>query len=193
MKTTIKEEKLKQFNFWDVIYSETLTFNEEQMIVRKFIEQTQQWRDQFIFRMYGLSSKIYIKLSKSEKWSVNKSDLQLMPNDSLGKTLFNFLEKNQFDLIPYVENHDVFHVITQIPADVRGEVGMQCLLFGNGKKSVFLFLSMIAGLILTPEHYKYYINCYKKGQTMNRFYDWDYEYLLNEDFQKHIMPLIYIK
>lgn len=150
-------------------------------------------RDNFIIKLYEISSKIYIKLAKHDKWDISKSDLKNYNYETLGGRLYTFLDKNNFDMIPYVENHDVFHVITQIPPTVKGEVALQCLLFGNGKKSVFLYMSICAGLLHTPENYAFYIESYKKGKHMNRFYDWSYKHLLKENFEENIIPLIYKK
>lgn len=194
MKNRINHQQLlNTLNLRHVLFEANLSLEEQFAFKNKILQAIQQKRDQFIINMYDLTSKVYIKFSKSKKWACDKEQLSQMLANSLGHQLFEFLEKHQFDLISYVENHDVFHLIAQIEPNVKGEVGLQCLLFGNGKKSLFLFLSICAGLILAPEYYAFYLNCYKQGQTMNRFYDWDYEYLLKEDFQTCIMPLIYKK
>jgi hypothetical protein len=187
------QQLLNTLNLRHVLFEANLSLEEQFAFENKILRAIQQKRDQFIINMYDLTSKVYIKFSKSKKWACDKKQLSQMPTNSLGHQLYQFLEKHEFDLIPYVENHDVFHLIAQIQPNVKGEVGLQCLLYGNGKKSLFLFMSICAGLILAPEYYVYYLNCYKQGQTMNRFYDWDFEYLLKEDFQTGLLSLIYKK
>ena len=49
---------------------------------------------------------------------------------------------------------------------VKEEIGMQFILFGNGKRSFYLFATMTLGFILQAEHYKYFKFCYQKGRKL---------------------------
>lgn len=99
-----------------------------------------------------------------EAWKLNSTILLTYPVGSLGHEVGLFLQKNNIELIDKLESHDVYHVITDMSTSVRDEVGMQFLLLGNGKHSVYQFSTIGICIFLLPEHFKHFIRCYKKGK-----------------------------
>lgn len=94
-------------------------------------------RVQFILFMYENSQKQYRKYFKKKKrqWQFSEAQLLNFQNDSLGKVLGDFYQKHGFRMIPKMENHDVYHLITDFSTNIQDEIAMQYLLFGNGKKN----------------------------------------------------------
>jgi len=136
-------------------------------------------RKQFIAWLFEKTSIIYTTYFKKQKpWSITKQELLEFNEGSLGKGLGEFLKSNGFNLLPKVERHDAYHVITGISTKVEDEIALQCLLFGNGKRSIYLLGSIILGLTLLPEHMKYYYKCYYIGRCANTFYNYDFQQLL---------------
>ena len=131
--------------------------------------------------MYGWTQIVYRRLFKRNKepWGISKESFLAFPEDSLGHSLGLFYQHKGFDIIPKLENHDVFHLITEIDTEIQDEVSLQFLLLGNGKISLYLFCSLILGLIVYPEHLSSYINSFKKGKTMQRFYHLEFKELLH--------------
>ncbi|WP_144283819.1 Coq4 family protein [Chryseobacterium echinoideorum] len=148
-------------------------------------------RTKFIIFMYENSQKQYRKYFKKKKrqWQFNEEQLLSFKQDSLGRTLGEFYKKHGFRMIPKMENHDVYHLITDCSTNIQDEIAMQYLLFGNGKRSAYLLGVLVLGTIVFPEYCKTYINAYKKGRSMRTFYHWDFEGLLWQNFE-HLKDFI---
>ncbi|WP_400262458.1 Coq4 family protein [Sphingobacterium sp. SG20118] len=130
--------------------------------------------------LYNSSQKIYTQLFKQHKlaWNIRKEDFLSFPKESLGYHLGLFYHEKGFDVIPKLENHDVFHVITDSGTEIQDEVAMQYLLLGNGKISLYQFAMIGIGTCIYPEYFKMYLMAFSKGNTMQKFYDLDFENLL---------------
>ena len=124
-----------------------------------------------------------------EPWGIYKKDLLTYPEDTIGKHLGKFLNSNDFELISNVERHDVYHTITGYGTKVEDEIALQCLCYGSGKRSLYLYGAMILGIVILPDYYKYYFKSYKIGKKANPFCHFDYKKLLHvsiHDFRKVI-------
>lgn len=128
-------------------------------------------RKKLIFWMFNKTQKSYLKYKKKTPWTITRGELLLFAKDTLGYHLGTFLKKNDFQLIPKVEEHDVFHVLTNCGVQVEDEVALQFACFGNGKRSLFLFMSLLIGLLVLPEYYKHYWHYYKLGKKSKTFYN----------------------
>lgn len=148
-------------------------------------------RVRFIIFMYENSQKQYRKYFKKKKrqWQFNEKQLLSFDQDSLGRTLGEFYYTHGFRMIPKMENHDVYHLITGLGTNIQDEIAMQYLLFGNGKRSAYLLGVLTLGTLVFPEYYKTYLNAYRKGQDMKAFHHWDFEELLWQNFD-HLKDFI---
>ena len=150
-------------------------------------------RKKLIIWLFEKSQIIYTNYFKRNKpWGLTKSDLLKYPKNSFGKQLGKFLEKNDFDLIPKVERHDAYHVLTGFNTKVEDEIAQQYLCFGNGKCSPYLFGVIILGTIILPEYLNYYLKSYRIGKSANTFYNLDFKRLLNIPF-KDLQSSIFTK
>ncbi len=137
-------------------------------------------RKQFIIWLFEHSQRIYTSLFKNHaSWNIKKADLLLLPSFSFGRHLGEFLNKNNFELIPKVERHDCYHVLCGYSTKVKDEIALQCLCFGNGKRSPYLYGAIILGVAILPDYYNYYFKSYKIGKNANPFHHFDYKKLLN--------------
>lgn len=136
--------------------------------------------------LYNKSQKIYTQLFKQHKraWNISKEDFLNFPKGSLGHHLGVFYQEKDFDVVPKLENHDVFHLITESGTDIQDEVAMQYLLLGNGKVSLYQFAMIAIGTFLYPEHFNMYLKALSKGNAMQKFHDLDFETLLNIPLQE---------
>ncbi|MCB9224804.1 MAG: hypothetical protein H6582_11540 [Crocinitomicaceae bacterium] len=139
-------------------------------------------REKLCAWMFEVTKAPYAALFKRKKtaWGLNSSTLLTYPAGTLGNEVGQFLSTNGFELIPKLESHDVYHVITGMSTTVQDEVGMQFLLLGNGKKSLYLFSTIGICIFLLPEHFKYFIRCYKKGKLYKPIYKLDLYASLND-------------
>ncbi|GAA4292496.1 Coq4 family protein [Aestuariibaculum suncheonense] len=154
-------------------------------------------RKNLIEWLFNISQKVYTNMFKHHKpWGITKQDLLTYPDESIGNHLGLFLEKNNFELIAKVERHDAYHTITGYGTHVEDEIALQCLCFGNGKRSIYLYGAMILGIIILPDYFPYYYKSYKLGRTANPFHHYDYKKLLHvniHDFREVIFSKSYLK
>lgn len=129
-------------------------------------------------------------------WGINTEELLTYPETSFGRHLGEFLDQNNFELIAKVERHDAYHTLTGYGTKVEDEIALQCLCFGNGKRSIYLYGAMILGIIILPDYYKYYYRSYCIGKASNPFHHYDYKKLLHiniDDFREAIFTRSQLK
>jgi hypothetical protein len=130
--------------------------------------------------IFEKSIGFYARNFKKNKpvWNLTKEDLVCYSNHTLGKEMFLFLNRNNLEIIPKSEHHDCYHVLTNYQANTIDEIALQYLCFGNGKRTINLFLIIIVGTLFIPENLSFYIQSYRIGKQANRFYDLDFKKLL---------------
>lgn len=136
-------------------------------------------KDIVIETLYKIIKKPYqIMFKKSAVWDLSLEDYLNNPKTSLGFHLGSFLVKSNFNIQPQLEEHDVYHVLTNTGITVVDEIDMQFYLLGNGKRTPFVFIVIMTGLIFHPNHLKRFLSSYKKGKQAHRFYDLDFSKML---------------
>ena len=137
----------------------------------------------FMLWLYDWSQILYAKLFKRNKkaWGISISEFLLYPEGSLGRALGEFYQEKGFSIMPKLENHDAFHLITGTGTEIQDEIAMQYLLFGNGKLSLYMFSMIGIGTFLYPEFIHYYFSHYKKGKSLARFHDIEFKNLLDKN------------
>ncbi|PCJ64649.1 MAG: hypothetical protein COA58_12995 [Bacteroidetes bacterium] len=153
------------------------------------------FREKICIWLFDKSKIPYAKYFKQDKakWSYTRASLLLYPKSSLGYAIGNFLDSNDFEMIPKLERHDAYHVITGIGIEVADEIALQFFFLGNGKKSFYLFGVVIIGLFLIPENYFKYFAAYYRGQNAAPLYHLNVEESLSDDLhsiQTQIFPSI---
>ncbi len=73
------------------------------------------------------------------------------PAGSVGEALQNFMQKHQFEFVPYYEKHDLKHAILGFAAEAQDEMRMQAFMFGNAGFSPMITLIYLTFVIWTPE------------------------------------------
>lgn len=133
----------------------------------------------FIF-LYQKSMPIYRIFIKRKRpaWKVTLEQLQQYPDNTLGFHYAQFINENNFDPMANFENHDAMHILLDYSTEMESESAMQFCLLGNGKRSFYLFSMVFMSCIFFPEHLRKFHQAYRRGKTLNQFYDWDFEKLL---------------
>lgn len=140
-------------------------------------------REKLCVLLFEKSKIPYARIFKRSKtpWGCHRESLLKMNPDTLGYHLGEFLQKNNFELIPRLERHDTYHILTGYGTDVKDEIALQYLCYGNGKRSKYLFLVMVFGTILNPEHWDYFKQSYYVGKKSRQFYYWDFKDYLDQN------------
>lgn len=124
-------------------------------------------------------------------WGLTTDDLLAYPEGSLGHSLGQTLNAQGFELLPKLENHDVFHILTHTPTDVVDEIGLQFLLWGNGKSSLYMWGVILLGTLTLPEHLPHFLAQRCRGTRLNPFHHWDTFKLLRmplAELQRQMQP-----
>lgn len=140
-------------------------------------------RESLLIQLFEISKPIYRELFKRKQraWKVEKIELFKYPEHSLGKELYYFLSKNNFELEKKLENHDVLHVILGFELSVQDEICMQYFCLSSGKRSLYCLFTILLGTLVLPEYYTQYHDAYNRGKLAVNFHNWKFEYLLHEN------------
>lgn len=137
----------------------------------------------FCLHLVSIATPIYCSLLKFRKpaWGHTVQTLRALPAGTLGHEVGEFLYGNNMRLQPHAEEHDVFHVLLRYPPTVIGEASMQFALLGNGRRSLFVWTSVLLGWILFPEYHSTFRQDYRDGQQCRPFSRWRFQHLLLQD------------
>lgn len=142
-------------------------------------------RARILEKLYDWSKIPYQRFFKqNDAWNISIKKLLKYPVGSLGNGLGKFLTKNSFDLQEKLESHDVFHVLTNTGVTVPEEISMQFYLLGNGKRSLYLFLVIVFGLLLYPDYLKLFKSTYSRGKNALPFHQLNFLKLLHQPISK---------
>ena len=138
------------------------------------------YRKKLIAWLFKESQELYgYFLINRIPWNIKKEALLNYPENSFGKHLGNFLNENNFELIPKGERHDAYHTLTGYKTKVEDEIALQYLCIGNGKRSLYAIGAALVGGLILPEYFKYYYKSYGIGKNANAFYHFNYQKLLH--------------
>jgi ubiquinone biosynthesis protein Coq4 len=111
-------------------------------------------------------------------------DLLNFPKGSLGNDLALYLKSKNFTLIRNYERHDCKHIILGYEMDEEGEARMQFFFLGNRKYSAPVLMTVFLCFFLMPEHWKKFLQEFKKGRIAKTFADADFNLLVLRNTQE---------
>lgn len=144
------------------------------------------YREKLCHFLFQKSAGPYAAIFKRNQpaWNLSSSDLLKYPKGTLGNKVGLFLSTNEFEFFPKHETHDIFHVLCNYGVSVKEEIGLQFLLFGNGKRSLYLYVVMCLGMLIVPEYFSFYKASYYKGKKQLRFHHRINRAYLNEEYDE---------
>jgi hypothetical protein len=98
--------------------------------------------------------------------------MSTLPDCSLGKKLFDIMQANRIELVPWYKEHDLKHVLLGYKMDTLEEMRMQCFMWGNAGFSVFTTIITFFFIIWTPEMWsdaKYHFNAGKLVKNVTEY------------------------
>lgn len=122
----------------------------------------------------------YFFKTKAIAWDLTLSDYLNHKEETLGNKLGKFLTTHNYSIQEKLEEHDVFHVLTNTGITVVNEIEMQFYLLGNGKRSPFVFIVILTGIFFYPSNYKKFYDSYTKGKNAHQFYHLDFSKILHK-------------
>ncbi|MGJ8683963.1 MAG: hypothetical protein ACSHWW_05030 [Nonlabens sp.] len=149
------------------------------------IQSTLQYlRELFVGFGFNVSSVLYVFFKKGNPWHIHTRQLLSYPSESLGYHLGCFLLQHKFEPQPRCEDHDVFHVLTGFKVDTAQEIAMQFWLWGNGKRSPFVALAMLVGMILYLDQYANFTTALANGKNTAPIHHIDFKQCLSSPISK---------
>lgn len=140
-------------------------------------------KDKIIELIYKTIKGPYQSLFKNNKaWNMTIEEYLENPENTLGRKLGEFLVTNSYAIQPQLEEHDVYHVLTNCGTTVKEEIKMQWYLLGNSKKTPFVFI-VISASIFYPIYFNEFMECYKKGKKAISFHHLDFSKMLHIPIQ----------
>jgi ubiquinone biosynthesis protein Coq4 len=144
------------------------------VIARRSIREAVAWK------IVEAMKPLYFFLRKNKKaWTITVDDLRTMENGTLGKDLFLFLQRNNLQLIPKAEFHDVYHVLFDLTTNIRDEACVQFIPLGNGRRSLPYVSSTLIAAVFYPEYWDDFFRAYMKGRRARTFHTWNFEQMLH--------------
>lgn len=140
-------------------------------------------RKQLITWLFQKSEQLYRRFKKKQPWGFTNEDLLKMAANTYGYRLGSFLSSNGFQLIPKVERHDAYHVLTGFGTSQEDEIALQYLCFGNGKRTPYLFAVLLLGTLILPDYFGYYRKAYALGKKSHSFHHFDFKTVLPLDYE----------
>lgn len=114
------------------------------------------------------------KVRKPVRFDYDYGQLQRLPEGSLGKDLFYFLEKRNLPLLPHYARHDLKHVLLGFDTTDAGEICLQSFMLGNGRISFPVLATVLYGCITMPEYRAEMREAYRQGRRCTPFHGWDW-------------------
>jgi ubiquinone biosynthesis protein Coq4 len=147
-----------------------------------FYQTVHALREKTLSKMVSFLNPIYKAIMpKNRAWTLTKDQLRVFPQGSLGKDLANFMDKNDFDMLPYLETHDVYHVLLGYQPTIVEESRLYFFLLGNGKYSIEVINTVLVSLFLLPDYWGDLFQHYRRGKASRKMGHWDFRYLMHED------------
>ena len=110
---------------------------------------------------------VFCSGAKKESWNLSTQQLLSFPNDTVGRALGEFLQKQEVEPLSKAEFHDVQHVLFDFSISFVDEVALQFFLRGNGIKTIASVTTTIGAWFILPFHWQYLKSSYQKGQQYN--------------------------
>ncbi|MFC4231796.1 Coq4 family protein [Parasediminibacterium paludis] len=104
--------------------------------------------------------------------------LQSMPIGTVGRDLIDYAEEKDIAILSHYARHDMKHLLLGYDTSEEGEICMQCFMFGNGRISFPVLITVAFGLVFTPEYWQMMQLAYQMGKDCNPIYTWDWMQLL---------------
>jgi ubiquinone biosynthesis protein Coq4 len=141
-------------------------------------------REIILTKLVSLLNPMYkFVMPRNKSWHLTKADLREFPEGTLGKNLAQFLDNNKFDILPYLETHDVYHVLLGYKPTIVDEARLYFWLLGNGKRSVEVLSTVMSGFIFLPDYWSVLMEDYRRGKTCRNIAHWDFQELMTKDLE----------
>lgn len=131
-----------------------------------------------VFLTHKIALPILKITRKAKPLPYSVQALQSMPKGIVGRDLIDYVEEKDITLLSHYARHDMKHLLLGYDTSEEGEICMQCFMFGNGRISFPVLITVFFGLFFTPEYWRKMRLAFQMGKQCNPIYKWDWMQLL---------------
>lgn len=106
-----------------------------------------------------------------------------LPDCTLGKKLYDIMQANRIELVPWYKEHDLKHVLLGYKMDTLEEMRMQCFMWGNAGFSVFTTIITFFFIIWTPEMWADAKNHFNAGKLVKNVAQYKLESTIEQNLE----------
>jgi ubiquinone biosynthesis protein Coq4 len=140
--------------------------------------------DILVFLTHNMALPLLQLLRNEEKFGYTLYQLKSMPEDSLGFSLGQFLQRRNLELLPYYARHDIKHVLLNYDTTDEGEVCLQCFMLGNGHLSIPVVATVLYGFFTMPEYWVSFKLAFRRGKQSIPIDKWQWFELLFQPLEE---------
>jgi hypothetical protein len=119
-------------------------------------------------------------IRKPAIFTCSELELYMLPDGTLGKDLYNFLEERNLPLLKHYARHDLKHVLLNYDTTDEGEACLQSFMLGNGRISFPVLATVAYAFITMPEHWSKMRQAFWQGKQAISIHGWNWNELLPE-------------
>jgi ubiquinone biosynthesis protein Coq4 len=108
---------------------------------------------------------LFKRVFRSFKTPFSMEQLQKLPEGTLGKDLYHFMQTNKLELLPYFHIHDTKHLLLGYSTSLEDEACLQFFDLGNRYYTLPTFVSAAAFAVILPESWSKFRIAYKRGRA----------------------------
>lgn len=90
-------------------------------------------------------------LLSSRDWNYNMEDLALMPDNSLGHGLYDYLKEANLSFKPNLIRHDIKHILLNYDMKMPDELKIHAFLIGNRSYNAMGIIYLMVCVCIVPE------------------------------------------
>lgn len=133
-----------------------------------------------VFLTHQVALPLLKIIRRPNTFTYTKEQLMNFPEDSLGKDLYQFLEKRKLPLLKHYARHDLKHVLLNYDTTDEGEACLQSFMLGNGRISFPVLATVLYGFVTMPEHWQQMRKAFKQGKQSSSIHRWKWNEILSE-------------
>jgi Coenzyme Q (ubiquinone) biosynthesis protein Coq4 len=131
-----------------------------------------------VFLTHKIALPLLKQVRKPAAFTYSELELYMLPDGTLGKDLFNFLEKRNLPLLNHYARHDLKHVLLNYDTTDEGEACLQSFMLGNGRISFPVLAKVAYAFITMPEHWHKMRQAFRQGRKGRPIHDWKWNEVL---------------
>ncbi|MCD6065199.1 MAG: hypothetical protein K0S33_25 [Bacteroidetes bacterium] len=127
---------------------------------------------------------LYKRVFRSFKTPFSMEQLQQMPEGTLGKDLYLFMQSNKLEILPFFHIHDTKHLLLGYTTSLEDEACLQFFDLGNRFYTLPTIVSAAVFMTILPESWSKFRAAFKRGRAAKPIGRLHFEHMLHFSTQE---------